>query len=132
MFFSTGVHPKAFQHFSCGPESDRLALLLDRQSRQKDRNKAVLPEGHAEFGMASDLKDEPPVPPLINELILWQAPDRQSAKNERARTEAQILCSLFALHPYYFNTASPFQLLFGDEEVGVFELKYLGSGRHPG
>jgi hypothetical protein len=33
--FSTGVHPKALQHFSRGPESDRLALLLDSQGRQE-------------------------------------------------------------------------------------------------
>ena len=42
----------------------------------------LLPERHAEFGMASDLKEEPPVPSLVEELLLWQAPDRQSTEDE--------------------------------------------------
>jgi hypothetical protein len=37
---------------------------------------------------------------------------------------------LLAFDPDYLNAAGALQLLFGDEEVGVFELKYLGSGRH--
>jgi hypothetical protein len=82
--------------------------------------------------MARDLKDEPPISPFIKELILGQAPDGQSAKDERSRTEAQILGSLLTLDADYFNAASALQFLFGDEEVGMFELKYLGSGRHTG
>jgi len=38
---------------------------------------------------------------------------------------------LLALNPDYFDPTSALQFLFGDEEVGVFELKYLGSGCHP-
>jgi len=37
---------------------------------------------------------------------------------------------LLALNPDYFDPASALQFLLGDDEVGVFELKYLGSGRH--
>jgi hypothetical protein len=38
---------------------------------------------------------------------------------------------LLAFDPDYLDAASALQFLFGDEEVGVFELEYLGSGRHP-
>jgi hypothetical protein len=37
---------------------------------------------------------------------------------------------LLALDPDYLDAACALKFLFGDEEVGVFELKYLGSGRH--
>jgi len=83
ILLSAPVHPKAFQHLSSRAESGGLALLLDRQSRQKYRDQAVLPEGHADLGMTRDLKDEPPIPPLVQELILWQASDRQSTEYER-------------------------------------------------
>ena len=76
------------------------------------------PKGTPNSG-AGDLKDELPVPPLIEELIeeliLRQAPDRQSAKDERPRAEAQILGSLLALDPDYLDAASPLEFLFGDE-----------------
>jgi hypothetical protein len=63
------MHPKTLQHFNRGPESDGLALLLRRQSRQEDRNQSVLPERHAELWMAGDLEHELSVPPLVQELI---------------------------------------------------------------
>jgi hypothetical protein len=131
IFFSTGMHPKALQHFSRSPESDCLTFLLDCQGRQEDRNQPVLPKGHAELGMARDLKHKPAVPPLVQELILRQAPDRQAAKHKGPRAETQILRSLLAFDSDHLNAAGARQFLFGDEEVGVFELKYLGSGCHP-
>ena len=131
ILLSAGVHSEALQHFRRGSESDGLTFLLHRQVRQEDRNEPVLPVRHSEFGMAGDLKEEPPVPSLVEELILWQAPDRQSTEDERPGAETQILVPLLALDPDYLDAADTFQFLFGDEEVGVFELKYLGSGRHP-
>ena len=60
ILLSAGVHAEALQHLGRGSESDRLALLLDGQGGQEDRNEAVLPKRHAEVRMAGDLKDELP------------------------------------------------------------------------
>ena len=84
VLLATRVHAETRQHFSGGPESDRLALLLDRQSRQKYRNQAVLPKRHAKLGVARDLKQEPAVPPLLKELVFRQAQNRQSTQDERS------------------------------------------------
>jgi len=43
------VHPEAVQHFGRGPESNCLALLLESQGRQKDRNETV-PKGTPNSG----------------------------------------------------------------------------------
>jgi hypothetical protein len=72
--------------------------------------------------MPGDLKQEPPVPPLIQELVLRQSPDRQAAQDKRARTKAEVLISLLALDPNDLNAADTAELLFGDEKVGMFGL----------
>jgi len=106
VLFPASMHPEALQHLSGGPESDCLALLLDSQSCQEDRNESVLPEGHTELGVARYLEDELTVPALIEKLILGKAPDRQTTKNERPRAEAQILAPLLAFYLDYFDPAS--------------------------
>ena len=73
-----------------------LALLLDGQSCEEDRNEAILAERHAEFGMPGDLKHELAVAPLIKQLLFRQSPDRQTAQDERTRAETEILILLFA------------------------------------
>jgi hypothetical protein len=37
---------------------------------------------------------------------------------------------LLAFDPNDLDSAGAFQFLLGNEKVAVFELKYLGSGRH--
>ena len=124
------MHPETLQHLGGCAKSDGLALLLDCQCRQEDWNQAVLAERNTELRVAGDLKQESSVSSFIEQLTFGESANRQSAENKRSRTKAEILTSLFALDPDYCNTASTFEFLFGDEEVGVFELNYLGSGRH--
>jgi hypothetical protein len=38
---------------------------------------------------------------------------------------------LLAFDPDYLDAAGALQFLLGDDEVGVIELKSLGSGCHP-
>src|SRR5512133_2247873 len=82
ILLSASVHTEALQHLGRGPKPNCLTLLLDREGRQENRNQTILAERDTEFGMASDLKDKPAVPPLVEELILRKAPDRQSTKDE--------------------------------------------------
>ncbi len=76
------MHTEALQHLGRSLKPNCLTLLLDRQGREEDRNQSVLAERDAEFGMASDLKDEPPIPPLIQELGL-SAGAAQAVRKER-------------------------------------------------
>ena len=67
-----------------GSFSFALRRWLDSVSRQDLSDRASTDVVHSEFRVAGDLKDEPPIPPLVKELILWQAPDSQPTKDERA------------------------------------------------
>jgi hypothetical protein len=69
--------------------------------------------------MPSDLQNEVPVPPLLEELIRGQAPDWQAAEHERPRTEAESLVSLLSVHPNDFDTFDFFELLLGYDQVGA-------------
>lgn len=95
VLFPTDMHPKGFQHLGSGPESDRLAFLLYRQGCKEDWHEAVLPEGHAEVGMACDLEDELSVPPFIKKLVFRQAPDRQaqSTNGRELKQRSCVRCS---------------------------------------
>jgi hypothetical protein len=70
---------------------------LNGQGGQEDRHEAVLAKRHTKIRMAGDLKEEPAIAPLIQELLLGQSPGRKTTKHKRPRAETQILVPLFAL-----------------------------------
>jgi hypothetical protein len=65
--------------------------LTDRHSREEDRNQTVLAPGQAITGMASDLKDELPVPAFVQEASWSGTLQRETAQDERTGREAEIL-----------------------------------------
>jgi hypothetical protein len=113
------MHPKRLQHFGRAAESNHLALLVDCQCRQKDRNDPVLSERNPVFGMPGELKDEATIPSFVEELIRRQTPDRQSAQDEWSRAKAKSLARLFAVQPNEFDAPGLFDLPFGNNQVAV-------------
>jgi hypothetical protein len=83
--------PERVKHLRRAPEPHNLALLLHRQGCQKDWNQSVLPIRQSEVRVSRQLKDEMPVPALINQLVCRRTPDRQAAQHERTRRESQAL-----------------------------------------
>ncbi len=65
VFLAALLHPERVQHFGATLEANGLALLLNSQSRQVDRDQTVLAIGHAVVGMTGDLQDEVAVSPFI-------------------------------------------------------------------
>jgi len=69
--------------------------------------------------MPSDLQDEVPVPPFVEELVSWQPSDGQTAEHEWPGTEAESLVPLVAVHANDFNPSGLFERLLGYDQVAV-------------
>ena len=69
--------------------------------------------------MPSDLQDEVPVSPFVEELTGRQTPDGQTAEDERSGTEAESLVSLVAVHANHFDASGLFERLLRYDQVGV-------------
>jgi hypothetical protein len=82
---------EGIQHLSGAVEDNPRRLLTDRHSREEDRNQTVLAPGQAITGMASDLKDELPVPAFLQEASWSGTLQRETAQDERTGREAEIL-----------------------------------------
>ena len=65
VFLSAFVHPERLQHFRRGSKPNRLAPLLNRESRQEDRHDPVLPERNAEFRVPGDLENKLPISAFV-------------------------------------------------------------------
>src|SRR4051794_12877060 len=107
------MHPKSLQHLGRCSKPNGLTLLLNRQSRQEDRDEAVLAKGHAEIGVTSNLEEEMSVPPLIHKSMRRKPAHWQPAEHERSRTECERLSALLALHADDLNCFCLAELLSG-------------------
>jgi hypothetical protein len=70
VFLTSGAHAEAFKHFSCSAEANRLTLLLDRESRQKNGHESILSKGNTELGMTGDLKNETAVAAFVQQPVV--------------------------------------------------------------
>ncbi len=76
IFRAAFVHTENFEHLTAAPETNRLALLLDRERCQEDWNNTVLSEWHSEFWMPGNLQDELSVALLIDKPPRWKSSHR--------------------------------------------------------
>jgi hypothetical protein len=113
------MHAEALQHLGRRPEPNGPALLLHRQCGKENGHEPILPERDTEFRMPRDLKSEPTVAPLIEQLVLRQSPHRQATEDKRARAEAEFLILLLAADANQLDTPHLLKLLARDEQIGL-------------
>src|SRR2546425_1629334 len=82
IFFATLLHAERVQHLRPAFEADRLTLLPDSESGEKDGYDPTLSERKAIVGMACHLEYKLSVAALEEELTSGRPPDRQAAENE--------------------------------------------------
>jgi hypothetical protein len=69
--------------------------------------------------MSGHLKDEPAVPALVEQLVLWQPADGESAQYEWPRTETKGLARLLAVLTNQLNPPCLLQLLLRYDQVSA-------------
>lgn len=91
VFLAAFLHTERVEHFGATAESHGPALLPDGQRRQKDGYDSVLSERQAVLRMACHLEQKMSVTAFKQQLPRRRPAYGQTAKNERARTESEIL-----------------------------------------
>lgn len=107
---------KEIKHL-CGRIKTNLAgFLPDGKRGNPNRNKSVLAEGQAEFGMADDLKEEMAVAAGMGSLVSRRSAQWNTTKDERPGVEGKFLSSTVTLLADELNRLQLLQPPLGDTE----------------
>jgi hypothetical protein len=104
IFFTAFVHSERLEHFGATFEPNHLTLLSNSESRQENRDYAVLTERKTVIRMSGHLQNKVTVAPLEEDLPRWRPANRQTAENEWTRTESQVLLSQIAFQMDQLDT----------------------------
>lgn len=122
------LEPEEGQHLRGSVKPDRSAFLVQGERCYPDRNKPVLTEREAVFGMADDLEKEFAAMPGMSELILCGPTQRQAAKNERPGMESKLLTAARSLPADQADRLDLFEPSLGYAEARD-NLRYGAKGR---
>jgi hypothetical protein len=87
------LHAEDVEHLSGACEGDRVALLADSQSGEKDRDEPMLSPRQAVLWVPGRLENELPVTSFVQQRSLRRTPHGKTTENEWSGSEAQILSS---------------------------------------
>ena len=121
------LHPKGVKHGRGAVERDSGCLLADRHGGQEDWNQAVLSLGQTVAWVSSHLKNELPVPALMQKTPGARSTDRETAQHERTGAETEILplgLTIFADHLDGLDLSEP---SFRDDEIWALPPKQIAS-----
>jgi hypothetical protein len=124
------MHSERVEHLRTGSETNRLALLSDGKRRKKNGDDTVLAEWKTIVRMSSDLQNKMSIPAFEEKLARRRSSNWQTTENERARTESEILLSLFALQMDQLNSIELSAYLLRDLELESIRLnrRPIGQG----
>ena len=73
------MHSKALKHFSRSAETNHLAFMLHGESRQKNGDESILPNGNMKLRMTCDLKNKAAIAAFISQLFITESANGQAA-----------------------------------------------------
>jgi hypothetical protein len=103
-------HAPLDENLARAAEPDDRRSGTDGSSSQPEEDQPILSERNAVIGVADDLEKEAPVPSRVFQRFGRKAPDRQTAENERAGTERDVLIVFFAPAANDFDLLRPLDL----------------------
>ena len=117
------LHAKSVEHLGCTAESDRLLLLPDCKSGQEDGDQAILPPRQTVVGMTGHLQEKLSVTAFMQQHTRRRSLNGQTAEDERAGGEAEVLAGGASLQPHALNGFQLSEFLLGKRSE-LRALKY--------